>query len=580
MLWVKRSTKRRLGIITMIVCTPILILSFMGINEQEKTYSFRKFQTDITIYEDKQCTVSEHFYVDNPYSVDVKRYLQFCNSIKRPDGTRGRYHLEISDLEYMTPADKNLGRVGTVLNMWLFPQLDPDTGKEECKITYSGQLTSDYEQDDNQLFFNITGNKHRISIFGTEFSIKMPSEVSKENVQFYLIQKNGTLEALNLDYDIKNSVISGKYSGELKSGTGIGVIMNLGDGYFTVEAQDNGRLYRLTGIVLLIFLICAVIWYLFGKDKYVLVDTVEFEPPLGMNALEMGYFYNGGLTKESTISMFYTLAGKGYINIMKRKNARNLKPAFVFYKIRNYDGDNPLENYFMDCIFGNGMMVYSEELVLGSADFGGGLQSFFINAGEYLAKEEPVYKKGCRWFILPVVVGMIANYFVTFMIAGVNYLVDEKSFRVWQGIEGVCLAVFIGFTIYLMKARRKRWVNGIFFFAFSFVIIYFCWLPELIFDTVHIVLYLTGIITLLAELWFACHFKRRTKRAMEIMGRIAGYRKFLIHVESNRIDTLFETNKFQYYETVASAYALKVNWKWFKDIENILIPLKREEEVF
>lgn len=564
----------------MIICTPILILCFMGINEQEKAYSFHDFQADIIVYEDKCCTVSEHFYVDNPHAVDVKRYLQFCNNIKKPDGTKGRYHLMISDLEYMTPAGKNLGRVGTVLNMWLLPQADPDTGKKECEITYSGQLTSDYEQDDNQLFFNITGNKHRISIFGAEFSIKMPSEVSRENVRFYLIQKDGTLEALNLDYDIKNNVISGRYSGELKSGTGIGVIVNPGDGYFAVKARDNGRLFRLTGIVLLIFVFCALIWYLFGKDKYVLVDTVEFEPPMGLNALELGYFYEGDLTKESTISMFYTLAGKGYINIMKRRDARNLKPAFAFSKIRDYDGDDPLEKHFMDCIFGNGMLVYSEELVLGSANFGGGLWSFFNNAGEYLAKEAPVYKKGYRWFILLVAAGMIANYFLTFMVTGVNYLVDEHSFRIWQGIEAVCLAVFIIFTIYFMKVRRKRWVNAIFYFAFSFLILYFCWLPELIFDTAHIVLYLTGIITLLAELWFACHFKRRTKRAMELMGRIAGYRKFLVHVESNRIDTLFETNKFQYYETVASAYALKVNWKWFKDIENILIPLRAEDEVF
>ena len=328
---VKRSTKRTLGIIVLILCTPILILCFFGINEQEKAYSFREYQTDITIYEDKQCTVSECFYVDNPHSVDVKRYLQFCSSIKRPDGTRGRYHLEISDLEYLRPADKGQGRVGTVLNMWLLPQIDPGTGQEECKITYSGQLTSDYEHEDNQLFFNITGNKNRISIFGAEFSIKMPSEVSKENVQFYLIQKNGALEPLNVDYDIKSNVISGKYSGELKGGTGIGVIMNLEDGYFTVEEQDNGRLFRLTGMVLLIFVICAFIWYLFGKDKYVPVDTVEFEPPMGMNALEMGYFYEGDLTKESTISMFYTLAGKGYINIMKRRDARNLKARICFF---------------------------------------------------------------------------------------------------------------------------------------------------------------------------------------------------------------------------------------------------------
>ena len=99
MLRTKRNVDRTLGIIVLIVSVPILILCFIGINGQERAYSFREFQTEIIIYEDKQCVVSEHFYVENPYSVDVKRYLQFCNSIKKPDGTRGRYHLAISDLE-------------------------------------------------------------------------------------------------------------------------------------------------------------------------------------------------------------------------------------------------------------------------------------------------------------------------------------------------------------------------------------------------------------------------------------------------------------------------------------------------
>lgn len=577
---VKSSTKRTLGIITLIICTPILIMCFFGINEQEKAYSFHDFHTDITIYEDKQCTVSEQLYVDNPHSVDIKRYLQFCNNIKKPDGTRGRYHLAVSEIEYMTPAGKNLGRLGTVLNMWLFPQTDPDTGKQECELTYSARLSSDYEQDDNQLFFNITGNKHRISIFGAEFSIKMPSVVSKENIQFYLIQKDGTLEPLNLDFNIKSNVVSGKYPGELKSGTGICVIMNLEDGYFKAEEQDDGGLYRLTGLVLLVFLLCLVVWHLFGKDKYVLVDAVEFEPPLGMNALELGYFYEGTLTQESTISMFYTLAGKGYINIMRRKNLSNLKPSFAFSKVRDYDGDNPLEKHFMECVFGNAMIVYSEELVYDAGIFAGGLDRFFINAGEYLAQELPVYQKKCRWFILFVLAGMIANYFMTFIITGENYLVEERSFRIWQGIEAALFVTLIGFAIYFIKVRRKRWVNALFYFFFAFFNLYFCWLPELTFDMAHIVLYLTGVITLLIELWFAFHFKRRTKKATEITGRVAGYRKFLVNVESNRIDTLFETNKLQYYEVVASAYALKVNWKWFKDIENILIPIRPNGEVF
>ncbi|MBD5541403.1 MAG: DUF2207 domain-containing protein [Lachnospiraceae bacterium] len=574
------DTRRKLGFIGMIICAPILFICFVGISSQEKAYSFEDYRTDITIYEDKQCTVSEQFYVSNPYSVDVKRYLPFCSNIEKPDGTKGRYHLAVSELECRTPEDKNVGRLSTVLNIPLLPQIDSVSGKEKCELTYSAHLSSDYEQDDNQLFFNIIGNKNEISIFGVEFSIEMPSEVSRENIQFYLVREDGKLVPLKLDFDIKGKVIKGEYPGELKSKTGICVMMELEDGYFKVSGQDNGRIYRLTGMVLLVFLLCAAIWYLFGRDKYVVMNTTELGMPLGMNALELGYYYKGALTMESVFSMFYTLAGKGYLNIMKRKDAKDLKPAFTVSKIRDYDGDNPLEKYFMNCIFGKSFIVQSEELMANISRFRGSLKTFFMDAEEYLGKEKPVYRKNYRWFILIVVAGMIVNYLLAFLMSGENYLIDEKYWRVMQGMETVSLAVFMGCIAYFIMVRGKIGFDAISYFILSFSILYFTWLPELIFDTAHIILYLTGMITLLIEVWFAFHFKRRTERAMIIAGRAAGYRKFLMNIESSRIDALRETDKDKYYEAVASAYALKVNWKWFKDVENIIIPIRGRNEVF
>lgn len=574
------DTRRTLAFIGMIICVPILYICFSGIKAQEKAYSFEDYRTEITIYEDKQCTVSEQFYVSNPYSVDVKRYLPFCSNIKKPDGTKGRYHFAVSELECRVPDDKNVGRRSTVLSIPLLPQVDSASGKEKCKLTYSARLSSDYEQDDNQLFYNIIGNKNEISIFGVEFSIKMPSEVSRENIQFYLVREDGKLVPVNLDFDIKGNVIKGKYPGELKSKTGICVMMELEDGYFKVSGQEDSRIYRLIGLVLLVFLLCAAIWYLCGRDKYVVMNTTELNLPLGMNAMEVGYFYKGALTMESVFSMFYTLAGKGYLNIMKRKDAKDLKPAFTVSKIRDYDGDNRMEGYFMECIFGKSFIVNSEELMPTISRFSGGLKTFHDDAEKYLESEKPVYKKNYRWFILFVVAGMIVNYLTALFMSGVNYVLDEKYWRVMQGIEAVCLVVFLVCAVYFIMARGKIGFDAMSYFVLSFLALYFLWLPELIFDTAHIILYLTGVITLLIELWFAFHFKRRTERAMIIAGRAAGYRKFLMNIESSRIDALRETDKNKYYEAVASAYALKVNWKWFKDVENIIIPIRGKNEVF
>lgn len=567
------------SIIVLIVGIPVLIFCFIGINEQETSYAFRNYQVDVVMTEDKQCQVSEHFLVENNYTGEIKRYLQFCTNVKKPDGTLRRYHLFVSEIDCRVPAEKNIGKFSSVLNIPISVEADPDTGARACRLTYSARMSSDFERDDNQLFLPITGSRHRVDIYGAAFTIEMPIEVPKENIQFCLVQKNGKMEPLNVDFQIDGKIIKGQYDGELKSGTGIAVFMELEDGYFRVPEGD-GKYYPLIGGVLVVFMLCTVIWYFFGKEKYALVDAVEFAAPSGMSALELGYFYNGTLTRESTISMFYTLAGKGYINIMKRRNPSTLKPSFVFYKVRNYDGNDLLEKAFIEYIFDKSNVIYSEDMVRESELFGGGLELFHQDASKYLERKYPVYEKGSRAFIVVILLGIAVNYYLAFIRTGENYLLKMEDMMVWQGMEIFFLVIVIGFGIYFVKCRRKRWINALLWFLVAFTFLIINWIPELILDPVHILLYLTGGITLAVELWYVFHFRKLTKSATEMKGRVAGYRKFLQHVESNRINTLFETNKLQYYEVAANAYALKVNWKWFKEIEDVLLPLKDKDEVF
>ena len=106
--------------------------------------------------------------------------------------------------------------------------------------------------------------------------------------------------------------------------------------------------------------------------------------------------------------------------------------------------------------------------------------------------------------------------------------------------------------------------------AIAFLIV--TWIPSLSFEPIYQGIYSVGLCTIFACIWFWNHFDMRTQRYAELKGKIMGYKKFLQHVENNRINILFEENKLLYYEVVANAYVLKVNWKWASELEDVLIP--------
>ena len=570
-------------LITLIIGAPLITFIFLILNFQEKSYSFQDSTIDISIAEDKTCIVDEHFIVENINAGStVKRYLPFYTWVKKPDGSWGSYRLLDSEFTCLLPKNvQGISRFFYDFPAQIVSTEIPQTDKVEAHLRYSATLTSQWEAEDNQLFFNITGNKHRVSLYGVSFSIEMPSRISKDNVKFYILQKNRELKPADISFQLVGNTIKGRYDKEIEPGTGLVVMMDLEDGYFQIVREEKNYI-PIWGGIMFIFLICFVFWFLGGKEKYTVIDTVEFDTPFGMSPTELGYFYSGFGNRESTIAMFFSLAGKGYIQIIESKKRLSKKTVYHFYKVRDYDGDNVFEETFMRIMFENTTVISSKDLKgMASGLLSKDMEDYHYAAHDFLAAHYPLYYPGIGLLKLFFFLCVFATYILAFALTCVEPMsVTRHDFVLLRVLETLFLFPFIFVTLIFAGQRRKTSSLNTITTYFGFGIgVGILWVPSLIWDKMHILTYLMGSIAIAAEIWFMYHSNKLTADAAKIKGHVMGYRKFLQHVESNRIDTLFETNKLQYYEVAANAYALNVNWKWFKDLEDVLLPTKDPDEI-
>ena len=79
---------------------------------------------------------------------------------------------------------------------------------------------------------------------------------------------------------------------------------------------------------------------------------MEFYPPKGFNSAEIGFLYKGFASYKDIISLSIYLANKGYIEIIETEEKSLFKSKnFIIRKLKDYDGDNEIEEIFLEGLF-------------------------------------------------------------------------------------------------------------------------------------------------------------------------------------------------------------------------------------
>ena len=561
-----------------------LLLTVSTVAADTDEYTLTKYVVDIEVGENNAFRITEHISANFKVPKHgIIREIPLRNKVVRLDGTKSYIRAKISDLR----VDGDIFTAKNDFGSRVIQIGNPDKtviGNRDYIITYLYDIGRDRGEGYDEFYFNIIGSEWDTSIGGIAFTITMPKAFDASRAGFSYGLLDAT-DSRNITWQADGNTITGSYDGTLREGEALTVRIELPEGYFSVAADSFDFLANYPIILSAVFFIIVFgMWFVYGRDEKT-VDPMEFYPPEGMNSAEVGFLYKGYANTDDAVSLLIYLAEKGYIQIIETtdKVLFTAVDNFKIKKLRDYDGDNPNERLFMYGLFRPLSGIIREEVTINDLKIGFHLtiKEIVDNLGAK-TNRETIFEKSSLNKSLPVFL-MMAVIFVTITLRPVlDY--HEPSMLV-----GALLFPGVGFAFFLFmlfskktqtiivngKPKTSRKANiqfgvmfGLFFGGMPWAFIV---LPALLVDTAYWVTYSFGMICIVGMFILNRYMWKRTELGNKLLGRIRGFRNFLVTAEWHKLETLVMQNPTYFYNILPFTYVLGVSDKWIKKFETIAV---------
>lgn len=479
---------------------------------------------DVTIYvnEDNSYSITENiiaWFSSSATKHGIIRTIPLKNTVRRTDGSTETNHAAVSNVqvndEFIT--SKKNGNYQIKIGS----SSKTVSGAKRYIIKYNYTTGNDKNENFDELYFNIIGNKWDTYISNITFTIIMPKKFDSSKLGFSS-GTYGSYNSSNITYNVEGNTITGSYtgnSGTLSPYQAITVRMELPEGYFTKQALSFTFLDIILFALPTIFIIIAIIlWSKYGKDVKP-VKTVEFYPPVGLNSLDVGYFYKGNVQSNHVISLLVYLANKGYLKIdeIEKSGIFSKQKTFVITKLKSYDGGIETEERFF-----NGLFACGTNNTVTEADL---KETFYLTINKVKASEKSLYEKK----------------------------IYQPQANKMMLITGIMTAIIFSLAfLKMVKIVEEDYITE----AENVLNIIEC-------------LYLIASSIVLGI--FTAIMKNRSPYGTEILGKIQGFRDFLQTAEKEKLERLCEENPTYFYDILPYTYALDVSKVWMKKFESMAI---------
>ena len=413
-----------------------------------------------------------------------------------------------------------------------------DLGIHNYVITYDYDMGKDPYQGYDEFIFHAFGDYWGTTINNPKFIITMPKEITNEKISFFKDKMRKEDITKYMDININGKVIEATYNKEkcLKYESNcdieksITVDIPLKEGYFKggSENYENVSLSLITWTVLST-IILFFIWLFFGRDYIRKVEVVEYEPPYGFDAAQMGYVLYKANGKKMTISLIMSIAAKGYIQIYEDKKDQyiiNLCPEKGKFK----EKETYISHIPKDIVFSDKSklktLTNAEKIVYDNLFSSGNITKLSTNTSFYKTFEQ-VYDEIDKTY---------------------NDMILDKQSKIIQKISIAILCIEMLFSY-------------VSFFTFEDL------------DPKYYELYYISFICVGITLLLTFIMRRKTKKGEEIESKIKGFKEFLVKVEKDKLNTLVEENPNYFYEILPYTYMFNISKKWIKKFENIPEPI-------
>ena len=547
-------------------------------------YTINNYDIIIKVKENNVLDITENINVNfNESRHGIYRTIPLFNTITRLDGTTSKNKVQITNIKVNEPYTKSIqnGKLNLQIG-------DPDrtiTGPKTYSIHYDYNLGKDPSKDYDELYFNLIGNEWDTNINKVNFMINLPKEFDSDNLGFST-GKFGTTSSNDVYHQVNGNTISGYTLKTLEPGEGLTIRLELEEGYFkNAKLQVDWKESLIYIFPILFPILCYNLWKKYGKDDKV-VKTIEFNPPDGMNSLDVGFYYKGIATDKDVISLLLYFANKGYLKISKTQVPKlfGTRESFTITKLKEYDGNDWCEKTFLEGLFRKRRKNQSPYLI--------GIQTipsnkvteedlkdnFYITIRHILndkkSKEnqdkifdsKSVRKKGSIMaaIVITLLMIIIPPFLTTYDFIGTFFPLF---------IAALAISIYTYYTAKALEEKTKKLpsillmtlviiiVLCISFFAFPNVL--------LAFDSITLTGYLIGLICIIIMTIFYRIIPKRTPYGIEILGKIKGFKEFIETAEKDKLETLVQDNPTYYYDILPYAYVLGVSNTWMKKFESM-----------
>lgn len=484
--------------------------AFADDNASYVPYFFTAYNVDINVNENNSFDITEHISTYfNEQRHGIFRTIPTRNQVRRTDGTSHSVKAKIKNIKASENCDVSIENGNYVLQIG-----DADTyveGEHDYTIKYTYMLGEDQNNGFDELYYNIIGDGWDTYIQNVTFKITMPKEFDKSKLGFS-IGNYGTVGTYDINYDVNDNIITGSVARTLQPNEAVTVRLELEDGYFYFnKALYNFKLALLVAVPALLFIIVIILWSKFGKDKKA-VQTVEFYPPNGMSSADIAFWQSGLIANNEKLTpMLIELANDGYIQIEEVETKSKKKSEFAITKLKDsYDGNDRAKEIFFNGLFKNG-------------------------------RRSKIYESDLE-----------DDFYLTLNIIRELYNKPEKRHKVFEAK-----------SLYM---RILAWVLcalSVFAVLFNF--------SNLFDSNLKYILTLVGIIICIISFVFSFFIRKRTDEAVDILGKINGFKNFLETAEKDKLEALVDDDPAYFYNILPYAYVLGVSDKWMKKFESIAV---------
>lgn len=429
-------------------------------------------------------------------------------------------------------------------------------------LTYNYHFGKDKTKEKDQLYFILNGITNDTTISNLTFSIEMPKEFDKENIEIANI--NELVETKNsVIYTVENNTITGKYVEKLYPNESMIIQITLPEGYFANAKKEHSlSIFIMIIIPLISVMVAFSMWYTYGKDNKYTKKKITTVPDK-LNSMEIGYLYKGKTSNLDLATIILDFANRGYIRIEEDENDISIIKSFELHKVKEYRGKNNKEKLIFENLFKNRDVVTPDDI---DQNFYNAIINVIEDLNDIEHRGRIFENTNNQTFITMLLT--IISVFVLMFIPSIEYgSIDDTVISIFM----ISLYILIYAAVYSL-AREKIFRLLILLIIIVHSISYIATIPlayALLNDLGYLFAFVFGLLCVILLIMFVKIMPKRTIYGNKMLGRIMGFKNYLENITKDEIKAKLKDNPNFFYDMLPYTMVLGISNVWIKKFENI-----------